>query len=231
MKDSIDKKKIEETLAYLRSVPYDVRPSRLYDAATLYAGYDYTCDSGFDECYDSRIYRHYLQCGKHTADVSETFARTIHDYAIGVALDKFLDGYDRRHCVGVMGGHALSRTDVMYAEIARISKTLTERGFLMLGGGGPGAMEATHLGAWMAGRSEAELDDALGILAPAADTRCTPTRAASVRATPKAMPGNNTNHVARNLLGIAYYQVGMVSDALKQWIISSSIKQKNKGES
>ena len=35
------------------------------------------------------------------------------------------------------------------------------------------------------------------------------------------------NHVARNLLGIAYYQVGMVSDALKQWIISSSIKQKN----
>lgn len=167
MKDSIDKKKIEETLAYLRSVPYDVRPSRLYDAATLYAGYDYTCDSGFDECYDSRIYRHYLQCGKHTDDVSETFARTLHDYAIGVALDKFLDGYDRRHCVGVMGGHALSRTDVMYAEIARISKTLTERGFLMLGGGGPGAMEATHLGAWMAGRSEAELDDAFGILAAA----------------------------------------------------------------
>ena len=35
------------------------------------------------------------------------------------------------------------------------------------------------------------------------------------------------NHVARNLLGIAYYQVGMVSDALKQWIISASIKNKN----
>jgi len=35
------------------------------------------------------------------------------------------------------------------------------------------------------------------------------------------------NHVARNLLGIAYYQVGMVSDALKQWIVSASIKPKN----
>jgi len=35
------------------------------------------------------------------------------------------------------------------------------------------------------------------------------------------------NHVARNLLGIAYYQVGMVSDALKHWIISASIKPKN----
>lgn len=167
MKDSIDKKKVEEMVAYLRSVPYDVHPTRLYDAFTLYAGYDYTNDSGFDECYDSCIYRHYLQCGKHTDDVSETFARTLHDYAIGVALDKFLAGYDRRRCVGIMGGHALSRTDVMYAEIARISKTLTERGFLMLGGGGPGAMEATHLGAWMAGWSDAELDDALGMVASA----------------------------------------------------------------
>lgn len=34
------------------------------------------------------------------------------------------------------------------------------------------------------------------------------------------------NYVARNLLGIAYYQVGMVSDALKQWVISASVKSK-----
>ena len=34
----------------------------------------------------------------------------------------------------------------------------------MVSGGGPGAMEATHLGAWMAGRSEAETDDALAML-------------------------------------------------------------------
>lgn len=39
------------------------------------------------------------------------------------------------------------------------------------------------------------------------------------------------NYVARNLLGIAYYQVGMVSDALKQWIISASFKsEKNPAE-
>lgn len=34
------------------------------------------------------------------------------------------------------------------------------------------------------------------------------------------------NYVARNLLAIAYYQVGMVSDALKQWVISASIRSK-----
>ncbi|MGE4213839.1 MAG: tetratricopeptide repeat protein [Anaerotignaceae bacterium] len=39
------------------------------------------------------------------------------------------------------------------------------------------------------------------------------------------------NYVARNLLGIAYFQVGMVSDALKQWIISASFKsEKNPAE-
>lgn len=32
------------------------------------------------------------------------------------------------------------------------------------------------------------------------------------------------NYVARNLLGIVYFEVGMPFDALKQWIISSSMK-------
>ena len=36
----------------------------------------------------------------------------------------------------------------------------------MLRGGGPGAMEATHLGAWMAGWNDSELDDALAMMVP-----------------------------------------------------------------
>jgi predicted Rossmann-fold nucleotide-binding protein len=39
-------------------------------------------------------------------------------------------------------------------------------GRLMVTGGGPGAMEATHLGAWMAGRSEAETNEAVDMLMP-----------------------------------------------------------------
>ena len=54
----------------------------------------------------------------------------------------------------------------MYREIATLSKRLTQEGFVMLSGGGPGAMEATHLGAWMAGRTVAELEDALDMLLP-----------------------------------------------------------------
>ena len=36
------------------------------------------------------------------------------------------------------------------------------------------------------------------------------------------------NFVARNLIGIAYYQTGLVTEALRQWIISTSLrKEKN----
>ena len=34
----------------------------------------------------------------------------------------------------------------------------------MVSGGGPGAMEAVHLGAWLAGRSDAEVEDALATI-------------------------------------------------------------------
>ena len=63
-----------------------------------------------------------------------------------------------------MGGHAMKRSDPAFRKVALVSKKLTEKGKLMVSGGGPGAMEATHFGAWMASRSDGELDEALGIL-------------------------------------------------------------------
>lgn len=171
MEHSIDRNKIESMIAYLRSVPYDVRRTELYSASSLYAGYDAENDVGFDECYDSQVYRYYINRGKYAADVEETFGRTLHDYGIGVALDKFFEKHNPRRCIGIMGGHALLRTDAMYREIVYVSKALTERGFFMLSGGGPGAMEATHLGAWMAGRPAEDTDAALAMLAAAPSFR------------------------------------------------------------
>jgi predicted Rossmann-fold nucleotide-binding protein len=46
-----------------------------------------------------------------------------------------------------------------------LCKRLTEEGFYMLSGGGPGAMEATHLGAWLAGRTQEEALKAVEMLA------------------------------------------------------------------
>jgi predicted Rossmann-fold nucleotide-binding protein len=63
-----------------------------------------------------------------------------------------------------MGGHGEERGSPTYLQVALIAKRLTEEGFLMASGGGPGCMEATHLGALMAGRPEGELSDAAGLL-------------------------------------------------------------------
>ena len=147
--------------------PYMLFPSELYSAATLYRGYDPADEESFKMCYDTRVYNHYVEQGKQARDIGETLARSLHDHSISDALHDLLSRYDERAVVAVMGGHALSREDRGYTEVARLAKMLTEQGKLMVSGGGPGAMEATHLGAWMAGRTDEELREAIGTLSAA----------------------------------------------------------------
>jgi predicted Rossmann-fold nucleotide-binding protein len=68
--------------------------------------------------------------------------------------------------VAIMGGHALERGSPQYATVARIARALTRDGYLTVSGGGPGAMEATHLGAWMSHFADDQLDAAIAVLAP-----------------------------------------------------------------
>jgi len=147
--------------------PYMLFPPALYSAATLYRGYDPADEESFKMCYDTRVYNHYVASGKQARDIGETLARSLHDHSISDALHDLLSRYDERAVVAVMGGHALSREDRGYTEVARLAKMLTEQGKLMVSGGGPGAMEATHLGAWMAGRADEELREAIGTLSAA----------------------------------------------------------------
>lgn len=148
-------------------LPFDMFPSYLYSAADLYKGYDYKNPTTFEHCYDSQVYRHYISKGKNATDISETLARSLHDHSVSDALYDMLSQYDERRVVAVMGGHALLRTDAMYRNVVFVGKKLSERGFLMVTGGGPGAMEATHLGAWLAGRPDDDIDSALALLAVA----------------------------------------------------------------
>ena len=142
-------------------------PNHLYSPEELYEGYSPDQPKSYEKCYDGRVYRHYLKKGKKDTDIKETLARVLHDHSISDCLQDYLSRFDEHKLVGVMGGHGLSRLDSSYAKIVRLSKRLTEAGFLMISGGGPGAMEATHLGAWMAGRTEAELQEALSIMSVA----------------------------------------------------------------
>ena len=147
--------------------PFPTYPRKLYTSKELYDGYDYHDDSTFETCFDTRVYKHYISYGKQRGkDVRETLARSLHDHFITRCLYHLLDQYDEKMVVGIMGGHARRRDDEGYRQIVFLAKKLTEMGRLMVTGGGPGAMEATHLGAWMAGRSEAEANEAVDMLMP-----------------------------------------------------------------
>ena len=143
---------------------FDIFREHLYSVESLYKGYQLGKPGSFKDCYDQQVYRHYLNMGKMATDIKETLGRTLHDHSMTNAMNDFLSQFDERQVVGFMGGHGLLRTDDTYRQIVSVSKTLTENNCLMVSGGGPGAMEATHLGAWMAGRTEAETDDALAML-------------------------------------------------------------------
>lgn len=168
MKESLH----DDCLVFPRlNMPFFAYPNHLYNCHELYKGFDPDNEDSFETCYDTMVYRHYISRGKQSDDIRETLARSIHDHSITDALYDFLAGYDEKDVLAVMGGHALSRTDINYRNVAMISKALTEKGKLMVSGGGPGAMEAVHLGAWMAGRSMKEFEDALAIIAPAPSFR------------------------------------------------------------
>jgi len=147
----------------LEDVPFDAYRSQLYTPEELLGSFDGSLS--YDETLDGKIYQHYLaEGGPKAPRLKETLARRLHDHAMTDARDEFIA--DRR-LVALMGGHGLGRNEPGYAEVAGLSAQLTARGFLMSSGGGPGAMEATHLGAWFAQRSAAELAEAISILAEA----------------------------------------------------------------
>lgn len=145
-------------------VPYGTYPNGLYSRETLYNGYDRKNPESYNETQDKIVYEHYLKTGKEAKNIKETLARRLHDHSITDALHDFLNGYDEKKIVAIMGGHGLSRSSTDYFKAVLIAKALAEKGYLMISGGGPGAMEATHVGAWFAGKSIEELENALEIL-------------------------------------------------------------------
>jgi predicted Rossmann-fold nucleotide-binding protein len=129
----------------LPDLPFDPWRSTLYTAAELYDG----LLDGYGRTADATIYAWSLEHGRGRAghDLSHLLAASLHDSSIDDALSEYVEG---RRVVGVMGGHAMRRTDPAYADAAVLGHTLAGRGFTVATGGGPGAMEAANLGARLA---------------------------------------------------------------------------------
>lgn len=153
----------------VEGLPYRPHRDTLYNREDLFGGFDPGKPGSYKETADWKIYKHFQDTGRHEPHSElETLARRLHDYSITEALRKFLREFGHPcRVVAIMGGHSLSRDSSDYKKTAMISRLLTQSGYLMISGGGPGAMEATHLGARFAGYDEKELDPALEILSAA----------------------------------------------------------------
>ena len=148
-----------------RDLPYTPFRSDLYTVDDLYEGFDADRPSSYEDTPDAVVYRHWLDTGgAQGCSVVESLARRIHDHSITEAIEDFIEG---REVVAIMGGHGLRRDDPGYRAVTSVSRALARTGKLMVSGGGPGAMEATHVGAWMARRTDDDLDVAIGILGAA----------------------------------------------------------------
>ena len=153
----------------LGELPFNPYQALLYNAATLFDGFEATDPCSYCETTDGRVYRHWQKTGgANPTTIADALARRLHDMAMSDAIEDFLDQRDvQGKIVGMMGGHSMLRSDPDYFKTALISRELTRKGYLMVSGGGPGAMEATHVGAWFVDRSDEELQNGVAQLATA----------------------------------------------------------------
>lgn len=138
---------------------FKAHKSKLYSPEELFKGFNLEDPQGYEKTYDYSIYKEYLETGKENpSSMLVSLYRRLHDHSITDSLEEVIKD---RKVVAIMGGHSMERKDPYYLRVAKISRILTQKGFLMISGGGPGAMEATHLGAYFAARSEEELIKAI----------------------------------------------------------------------
>jgi predicted Rossmann-fold nucleotide-binding protein len=152
----------------------------LYTPDELYDHFDPARPSSYLDCTDWRTFISYVVVGNDhrpvrpqqyvPVDLDEHLARRLHDHFIVNELNDFLATCTpptKQGVVAMMGGHDVPRGPGLYLTVARLARDLTRDGFLMATGGGPGLMEATNLGAWLATASDERLVAAVDQLATA----------------------------------------------------------------
>lgn len=153
----------------LTNLPYEPYRAALYTVDELYQGYVPSDPTTDDRYFDQRIYQHWRRSGgAHPPSIMESLGRRLHDHAISDALEEFLQTDDHAgHMVAIMGGHAMSRQAPSYRQVAELTRELSQHGYTVASGGGPGAMEAAHLGCFLSNLPDTALADALSILSEA----------------------------------------------------------------
>lgn len=130
--------------------PIDTYRGRLYEPRELYDTRPY------ENTFDARTYAWSKQ--RRTRNL--TLAQALHDHSLDGALADWVHG---RRLVGIMGGHRMLRGATDYAATAQLTHRLGTT-YTVATGGGPGAMEAGNLGAYLSHLPQTALTDALSTL-------------------------------------------------------------------
>lgn len=148
-------------------------PDAMYRREDLFDRWDETEVGSWAASFDGATYLLAIQHGLRAPDDERVaIERARHDTAMTRLLHDRLWSPGCRPAA-VMGGHAAERGSVTYRMAAAIGAGLSRRGLTVLTGGGPGAMEAAHLGARVALSSTA-VDDAVDAISLDPSTRAFP---------------------------------------------------------
>jgi predicted Rossmann-fold nucleotide-binding protein len=157
-----------------KRLPFDPLRRRLYSQDELFRQIDLRPES-LTHALDYRIYRFFVMEGsERPISPFVGMMEGVHDNSIGQAVIPLLEDQTRTpkeqpRLVGVMGGHKLARGSAGYVQVARIARALAGEGIVMVSGGGPGAMEATHLGASFGNEPDHVLHEAIASLQRSAE--------------------------------------------------------------
>lgn len=131
----------------------------IYTSAELYAGFDPAVPDSWRSTCDFRIYREFQEGGgSPSSDPYTAMLHAMHDASMTQLTAQLIE-HDR--VVAMMGGHRVRRDDPAYVAVAELAAELARRGYLVTTGGGPGAMEAGHLGASLAHAGGDRLGEAI----------------------------------------------------------------------
>ncbi len=148
----------------LADLPFVPIRNALYQSHELTKGFVVDDPESYVQTLDFQIYRYFVRSGGATpADPLASMMEALHDNCISQAVAAMLR--KPMPVAAIMGGHKLARGSPAYRQVVAIARGLTREGFLTASGGGPGAMEATHLGALLSKSSDAAVEDSIARLA------------------------------------------------------------------
>ncbi len=145
-------------------LPFIPIRTKLYTPAELLEGFQPDNPASLETTRDFLIYRLFEQEAFGTQQSPFTsMMESLHDHFINQAAIELLRSQSL--VVGIMGGHDVARDSAGFRQVAELARLLAQNGALVVTGGGPGAMEAAHLGAALVRRPPTDLDDAIAQLA------------------------------------------------------------------